>query len=32
MILGWVEGVNLPSNGSFIRLKVKDGNLQPELV
>lgn len=32
LILSWVEGLNVPSNGSFVKLKVKNGNLQPELV
>lgn len=29
MLLGWVEGLNVPANGSFVLLKVKNGNLQP---
>lgn len=27
MIKGWVDGLNVPSNGSFLLLKVKDGSL-----
>jgi len=32
LILSWIEDLNVPSNGSFVRLKVKNGNLQPELL
>lgn len=32
LLLSWVEGLNVPANGSFVLLKVKGGNLQPEFV
>ena len=32
LLLGWVEGLNVPANGSFVLLKVKNGNLQPEFL
>ena len=27
LLLGWVEGLNVPANGSFVELKVKKGCL-----
>ena len=32
LLLGWVEGLNVPANGSFVLLKVKNGCIQPEFV
>ena len=32
LLLGWIEGLNVPANGSFLQLKVKNGCLQPELL
>jgi dihydropteridine reductase len=29
LLLGWVEGLNTPANGSFVELKVKKGCLEP---
>ena len=31
LVRSWVEGLNVPPNGSFVFLKVKDGCVMPEL-
>lgn len=32
LILSWVEGLNVPANGSFVELKVKKGCLETEFL
>ena len=32
LMLGWVEGLNVPANGSFVELKVKKGCLETEFL
>ena len=32
LIKGWIDGLNVPNNGSFVLLKVKNGCISPEFV
>jgi hypothetical protein len=32
LLLGWAEGLNVPSNGSFVELKVKKGSLETQFL
>jgi hypothetical protein len=32
LVKGWVDGLNVPYNGSFAVLKVKNGAVVPEFV